>query len=242
MDTIPISPPPLPSDPSIPSPQIVPPPPTVHHPSKLLWFLAGLTILILGILAGYFATNVLSQSKKPSDDATTPSQKSSTNFSQLAVSPTSTIDPTANWKTYTNPNYPFSFKYPSNYTVEENSGYISILSPLLPVTDKGYELKNGELKIEIYIQSSPVNDSLKKYVLEKKTQTKENLPESKIINETEVTIDGIKTILLKWEAVGTGETRYVIKNGYRIGITKYPLETSRQSEFDQILSTFTFTD
>jgi hypothetical protein len=48
--------------------------------------------------------------------------------------------------------------------------------------------------------------------------------------------------LLKWEAAGTGETRYLIKNGQRIGITKYPLETSRQAEFDQILSTFKFVE
>jgi hypothetical protein len=126
--------------------------------------------------------------------------------------------------------------------MEENPGYISVLSPLLPTVGKGYELKNGELKIEIYIQPSPVNDSLERYLAEKKAQTKENLPESKILEETEIKIDGERAVLLKWEAVGTGETRYLIKNGQRIGITKYPLETSRQAEFDQILSTFKFTD
>jgi hypothetical protein len=80
-------------------------------------------------------------------------------------------DPTTNWKMYTNPQYPFSFKYPSDYKMEENPGYISVLSPLLPTVGKGYELKNGELKIEIYIQPSPVIDSLERYLTEKIAQT-----------------------------------------------------------------------
>lgn len=37
-------------------------------------------------------------------------------------SPVPTIDPTANWKTYTNSEYKYQLKYPNDWSVKENSG------------------------------------------------------------------------------------------------------------------------
>lgn len=206
----------------------------------LLWLSCGLAVLTLGIAIGIFSAKFLNQSPSPSPLTSTPTPTLSPIPSPDLYREPAGSAATADWKTYSNSQYQFGFKYPSDYQLEENSDYVSILSPLLPATGKGYELKDGELKVEIYIQPSPTNDSLEAYVEEKKAQMRENLPESKILQESEVETDKTRTILIKWEAAGTGETRYLVKNGYRFGIAKYPLETSRQTEFDQILSTFHF--
>ena len=39
---------------------------------------------------------------------------------QTSPTPIATADPTGNWKTYTSTEYGFGFKYPSNYTIDEN--------------------------------------------------------------------------------------------------------------------------
>ncbi|MDP1722207.1 MAG: hypothetical protein Q8L37_03280 [Candidatus Gottesmanbacteria bacterium] len=129
MDSSTVTPPPLPSDPSISLPQIVPPPLPVPHPSKLKWLLGGLSILILGILAGYAATNVLSQSKK---QVATPPKNSPSTFSTLS-SPTPLPaglsaealakveasakgdDPTSNWKRYLVKTVNLEFKLPPTF-------------------------------------------------------------------------------------------------------------------------------
>ncbi len=72
-------------------------------------------------------------------------QQSGTQTAQPAASiPTPTTPPTvptpdetANWKTYSSSKYGFSFKYPSNYTVEENKG-----NGVTPDEVTGYLLKD----------------------------------------------------------------------------------------------------
>ncbi|MDP1722211.1 MAG: hypothetical protein Q8L37_03300 [Candidatus Gottesmanbacteria bacterium] len=131
-------------DPSISLPQIVPPPLPVPHPSKLKWLLGGLTILILGILMGYAATNVLNQSKKPPNDAATPSQKSSTNFSQLTSSPTSTIEFNQELKTYKNPRG-LNFSYPNGWQILDRT-----LNPGENLKEKGrYDISADKDPVEI---------------------------------------------------------------------------------------------
>lgn len=219
------------------------------EPQNRHWFVGALALAVIFIIsaASYIVYQIIPSTrinKAVQDCLSRGGSPTGESFPPSCVfpSPSPTLDPTANWKTYANPRYNFSFKYPSDYQMEESPGYVSILSPLLPTTGKGYELKDGEVKVEIYILPSPANDSLEAYVEEKRVQTKENMPESKIFEETEIRIDEERAILLKWEAFGTGETIFLIKGGHRIEIAKYPLETFRQTEFDQILSTLKFTD
>ncbi|MDP1722204.1 MAG: hypothetical protein Q8L37_03265 [Candidatus Gottesmanbacteria bacterium] len=256
MDESSPTPPPLPSDPSIPLPQIVPPPPTVPHPSKLLWFLAGLAILILGILVGYAATNVLSQSKKPSDDATTSSQKSSTNFSQLTSSPTPLPDgasakegaPTlatgadlfAQWITYTNDKHKFSFTYPQE------------LSYLNDYLDKNTQIY-GNLLLQNFDGSKPRKELTSDFQMGIWLNKDDGTPLANHPKQWEkelgklpieyITVGGINAIKgfseQKYQAV---PTVWFSKNddSYMIQLS-HPNSTNK-IWFDQILSTFKFTE
>lgn len=65
------------------------------------------------------------QSKSSSSTASvTPSAVAS---KKASASATSTADATANWKTYTNDTYGFSFKYPSDWTATESTTFPSAL-------------------------------------------------------------------------------------------------------------------
>ena len=151
-------------------------------------------------------------------------------------------DETDGLETYENLEQGISFKYPSNYTQPpQNSNpapgifYLSIISPLLPSVPKITTLRDGELKVEIYISPSQQNDSLDKFV-------SDQVGESKTLSLTSTTIDGVQALLRKWEGMGDGETIFAIYKGKRITIAKYPLQTNQQDEFNQILSTFKFLD
>lgn len=148
--------------------------------------------------------------------------------------PVSSTDPTINWKTYTDKLHKIEFNYPSEYTFQSNQGSYYIMSPLLP-PGKGYELRDGELKVEFYFNPIRENDTLDKYASEIKTNS-----ESNILNEEKIKIANKEVIHFQFQGHGDSDLYLLIHNGFRIQIAKYPIETSRQLEFDQILSTFKF--
>lgn len=145
------------------------------------------------------------------------------------------------WRTYTNIMLGFSFKYPNEYKDPiENNNYISLMSPLNSGPKKGYELQNGELKVEIYTSDASSNETLTDLVKKKKEQSDSLGSNTKILKEEEILIDGINAVKQTWKGMGTGQTILFIRNGKEFGIIKYPAITSRDDEFDQILSTFKF--
>ena len=146
---------------------------------------------------------------------------------------TSIVDDMSGWKTYSGNN--ISFQYPPDYTVEDKDDYISLISPLDPTPRKGYAISQKELKIEVVIFNSDSSDSLEKWGLEEKSITEGSIEE---IGTTK--IDGVEAKILKLTGVGIAKTHLIIHNDKRYMILKYPFETSRDAEFDQILSTFKF--
>ncbi len=152
-------------------------------------------------------------------------------------------DETKEWIIYANNNLGISFKYPPEYKApEENSNYISLISPLNPEPQKGYELQNGELKVEIYVSDASPNETLSDLVKKKKEQSNSLGADIKIIKEEEIIVNGIKAVKQTWEGMGTGQTILFVNNNKEYGIIKYPAVTTRDNEFDQILSTFKFTN
>lgn len=73
-----------------------------------------LIIALLGSLGFVFWQNFIQT--KTSNTPTT-----STVSTTASTSTPATTDPTAGWKTYTNSNYKFTFKYPTNYSVKESA-------------------------------------------------------------------------------------------------------------------------
>lgn len=74
-------------------------------------------LLILGGLSGAYFLGKSSAPKTPVQSTVTPKSQ-----------PTQTADETANWKTYTNTKYGFSFKYPQVFTVKLTSAEQEMIS------------------------------------------------------------------------------------------------------------------
>lgn len=158
-------------------------------------------------------------------------------------SPAIPPDETAGWKSFTSNNLGISFKYPPEYkNPEENINYISLISPLNPEPKKGYELQNGELKLEVYVSKAEPNETLDELINKKKEQSNSLGVDTEIINEEEILIGGIRAVKQAWKGNGAGQTILLINNNKEFGIIKYPAVTTRDGEFDQILSTFKFVD
>lgn len=157
------------------------------------------------------------------------------------IMPTTSSNIPADWKTYTSNNDGYALKYPSDYSISGGEGQntFAILSPLNPTKTKGYELQDGELKIEIYSTPSPENDSLERYIDEQKNQSD---PQSVPSIAKIIAINGMSAAYIKASLPFNGEEYIFIHNNKRFFIVKFPQVTSRQIEFDQILSTFKFTN
>ncbi len=229
---------PLPNQPTPPQIPVNPPanPPIQPLSPKKprLIFLLAFLFMALVSLGAY---GIFKFQTKPKTSISSPStiQPSSTQPSTVIPSPSSPVDPTAGWKTYTNTKYNYSFKYPNDYQPpEESKNYLSLISPLNPNRGKDNGLQNGELKIEIVTETAKEDNSALK------CWNDHNPDNIKPLKQSEISISGINTTIIDWENMGTGQFICLTHNGQRYLINKYPLETTRQSEFDQILSTFKF--
>lgn len=161
--------------------------------------------------------------------------------SNPTLSISNSLDETESWKTYTNNNLNIGFKYPLEYKApEENNNYISLISPLNSEPKKGNDLQNRELKIEIYVSDAEPNETLEGLIIKKKEQSNSLGVDIKILKEEAILVDGIKAVKQTWEGMGTGQTILFVNNNKEYGIMKYPAVTTRDVEFNQILSTFKF--
>jgi len=152
-----------------------------------------------------------------------------------AVPSQSPVDEIADWLTYES-EMGFIFKYPNDYNLpQEESNYLSLISPLNENKGKDLSVQNGELKIEIVTEAGKENDS------SLRCWNDHSAGEGRILGQSEITVSGIKTTLLTWEGMGTGQFACLNHGGQRYLINKYPAQTSRDSEYYQILSTFKFT-
>ncbi len=155
----------------------------------------------------------------------------------LIVKPPSSPDPTANWKTYSNPKIFFQFKYPSDYTladVSPNEGQkgkyvINVSSPTTP--NEGNTFQKNELGITIFVQP----ENFTRYSCSDIGCGK--------ITEKNIKIGDVEVVqrdILGSPAGESSEYYFTVNNLY-YKIDKYPFLSSRDEEFNLILSTFKFT-
>jgi hypothetical protein len=142
------------------------------------------------------------------------------------------------WKRYRNPYYeiqfPSSYSF-SNEAISTNGNkIIDLMSPLNPNRGGGYELKNGELKIEIYFE--PYTKSLYEYVSSKKIGV--DVPTGTTFQNTN--LNGFPSVYSISHYSSGAEIYYIIHRNYLFSIAKYPLTTTRKDEYTAILSTFKF--
>lgn len=242
MDMTPVTNPPLPTEP----PMMAVPPPPVPHPSKHLWLLAGLAILAsFGILVSYVGSRLLNPTK---DQYALPST-----FTSPTPSPISPPDPTTNWKTYTNTEFKFSFKYPDSYfrylkDYPDIGAYLAPSEGVGEVKGSPMGLTKEDVWIDATTQSGANIDSLEQFFNSKGQGTEFDLlyvqsPKEKIIFSGQA---GYKIKQYQQNgSQGTSSLRAVfLKNNtlYYLVLSAFDksvLQTNEQL-FDQILSTFKF--
>lgn len=206
--------------------------PASKSPKRKTGLIIGITALFLLLLGitGLFAYQNYQLKKQTSQIQPTPTPKT-------VISPTLAVDTTAGWKTFTSSALGFTFNYPIEYeSPEERENYLSLISPLNPNRGKGYELQNDELKIEIVTEAAKEDNS------PMRCWNDHNAGEGKILNQSEIDIGGTNTTIIDWAGHGTGQFICIARDEQRYLINKYPLKTTRQIEFNQILSTFKFLD
>ncbi|MEK7450661.1 MAG: PsbP-related protein [Patescibacteria group bacterium] len=154
-------------------------------------------------------------------------------------SPTPTLDPTANWKTYTNAVAGYSFKYPNDYQVMENQkksvdgvtvnvpNTTVILSSVLPNLNTNMQIG---IHYENQLNNLSGDEVAKKFGLS--------------TNPTIYTIDGKSGFIFTETPLGPyGSTIiYIIRNNksYTFTIESQVSYAQYKQYLDQILSTFRF--
>ena len=186
------------------------------------------TVILLSLIGLILYSFIIMQQAFRSWDSTVPA----------VVSPTPTLSvDTSNWKTYADQILHYKVKYPYNYSItNEGANTMAFMSPLNPNRGRGFELQNGELKIEIGSQRYiPFNGTIDDYIKQNSSKTPALI---------KVSINGLTAAYYKDTLPSGGEVYTLVHNKQLIFITKFPLITSsqRQTEFNQILSTFKFTN
>jgi len=141
-------------------------------------------------------------------------------------SPTSTIDETASWKTYTNTKYGYSFNYPQPWSVKElDNTFKSKIVPSQMVSMT--EIGNNEAKIQVFFEgefdyglTGRELEQEEKINLDKKVANKEVFHKKGVLDS-------------KWIVISIDDF-----NSFRI---EFQGPVSSLSTLDQILSTFRFT-
>jgi hypothetical protein len=189
-----------------------------------------ISIIILGILVSA-CTNTSKPTATPSEPTTSTSPLPTAGYNYTG------------WKTYSNPEYGVEFKYPADYTEPSFTGtsLLSLMSPLSPNRpSKGQNLQNDEVKVELYFGETSQGDTLEKFVIDQNGDAaKQNY---EVSNEKDITVNNKKIHYRRVRGYGLNDNYFVLTKKYRIVIAKYPAETTRQSEFEQILNSFTFSD
>ena len=202
-----------------------------NQPSKPYgrnWKKLILIYLIIGaVLYGGIYYFVLS--KQNSKQYSHPTTKTS-------LSPSTTPDPTADWKTHTNTKYGFSFKLPEQFTIDERD------SQQPPQVYSALIYDNSKPKITIE------GGSTNPYMYITVTESKDSVLEYLNIKPTGLTYENIKvgenqfTHVKETDRMANkvNDVNYIKKGNYIFSIANShaPID---ESIFNQILSTFKFT-
>ena len=196
---------------------LIPPQEPVKKKSRV--FTIAIIMLLISILAlaGYFLWINYFGGGKP---APTPTPV-------VTIAPTPTSDPTANWETYLDSENGFSFKYPSDWVMNQSTQVDGILN--MVETENCYSIDFRLLP--------NISDSLGQYVSDTYGNNEPQLKENFTSSLSEVSVIGPQ---------GVGEVKSILfkNDDYIIQATviKNRDVSCAVKQYDQILSTFQFVE
>lgn len=236
-----------------PVPAASPPPtktPTSPKSKKKLWIVLIIIVLFLIIVGGASAFFIIQESSQTPTPTPTP----------VLQTPTPTSDPTADWQTYTNTEFGFSFKYPQNMKTSctfdsDDCSFDSFVGPgrgpenfiwltIIPVdsSERKHYYNSGESTIDSFLNAKPNEKVVDNPVPEAAdffTYTRLD----------DISLDNVPVKVFEnnnpWESKeGTISRRIIFtKNNYIYTIGAYIESEDISLElFNQILSTFKFTN
>ncbi|TSC93708.1 MAG: hypothetical protein CEN91_145 [Candidatus Berkelbacteria bacterium Licking1014_85] len=214
--------------------------------SKLVKIILGIVVVALVGLLGYaLGTRQNVTETTATTTALSTSAKTSTiSTGSLITTSTTAVDPTADWKTYTNTTYEFSFKYPKDWK----------LIDLAKTETVNGGFQNGENYIQLYPPTRPKElEKLEVMLIPTNSNLLELIKEDSIYSE--INKANINNILWSFgerngEFGGTDYQAYAVidknypavtaTNKVKITAAGYSL-LAQKATLDQILSTFKFT-
>jgi hypothetical protein len=172
--------------------------------------------------------------------------------------------PPADWKTYTSNTFPYTFKYPPTWKFEDNSqpeyNYyaLSLLSPDLKETNDRYPnpISGAIITIDVYESMDKdlkdVYDTVTLYFYENQMEgISKSFKSFKVYSKQYTYLDGVKALRLDIGRGDTGAEPMVFGRGILVATVRngkgYKFKFSQKDVnhtvvFDQILSTFKFTE
>jgi len=212
-------------------------PPQTKSSSKLLVIIGVLAVLLLTLGSGYYVLQ--SQTQKP-----TPSP---TLVSTVSPSPAPTTDPTANWKTYKNSKYGFEVQYPTDWYAKEYQDFFLLfgkspepkeLFPLIHPWPDLYIATSTTLLTEQELNKSNIEQGA--------TIEGQSLNQRKYTVTTFAGVKANQRVGLSSGLVDSNQITQISFNHNNYGWTiSYPntdYKGNHLAIYDQILSTFKFTD
>ncbi|HBA46112.1 TPA: hypothetical protein DEQ22_02420 [Candidatus Nomurabacteria bacterium] len=164
--------------------------------------------------------------------------------SNIQISPVNTQTNNANWKTYTNTQYGFEFKYPSDYSLKESSIYFSeeipegkrvfMESPTCKtlVTGGGPWPKDC-VSFNLLIQKNKISIATDGVIVIKTATQVAGYFAERVEDNSGGMWDGLSQIYVQFEKGGDWYISYLSYNSEN--------KTAAENLFNQILSTFKFT-
>lgn len=137
---------------------------------------------------------------------------------------------TANWKTYTNTTYNFSIKYPDAWYIGEQQNVIYVNNAPIPSIPLTHGLPSS-LQISIYTSPQDIPNPIWKHKTEKTT-----LGGISATRVTDQEAGGLDDIARTTIVINSGKISYVLV------FANTDINGGHNPVFDQILSTFKFTD
>lgn len=198
--------------------------------------LLGILILV-GVAGGAYFLG--SQTPPKPQNPVVTSSPQSTMVSQNI--PSSVVDETVNWKTYTSTKYGYSFKYPDSLEITLDVDFSSLRNPTwlqsMDITKKG---TNHSILIEISGSKAP--SSLEDWL--KQTDQESNMV--RILYSRRLNIDGVIAIQRHERRIGAGmgeeDKEYETERVYIVFGNKFMMVTATHSdEFLSYLNDLLFT-
>lgn len=205
-----------------------------HQNRSLIGIIAAVLILVL--TGSYFYIN---SNRNPSTSLRAGTQN---------LSPTPTIDPTANRKIYTNSEFGFSLQYPSNWLTKELSREDKLKSIVFRPNDTSIKNEDWGM-VSITVQENKNNITIDNYINNYLCYAPEICADAN--KAISITVGGVKAKkVINPPAPVSSQVTVMIKGNkiftIWIGLDKSlgELYSTRDKEkiYDQILSTFKFTN